>query len=102
MDQTVVLGVAMFTGVVMSLVALILFARSRLVSAGDVRILINDDPSKTVTVPSGGKLLQTLASKGIFLASACGGGGSCAVGSKHVGTIPAIHVANAMKREVRL
>lgn len=78
MDQTVVLGVAMFTGVVMSLVALILFARSRLVSAGDVRILINDDPSKTVTVPSGGKLLQTLASKGIFLASACGGGGSCA------------------------
>ena len=33
---------------------------------------------------------------------ACGGGGSCAVGSKHVGTIPAIHVANAMKREVRL
>jgi Na+-transporting NADH:ubiquinone oxidoreductase subunit F len=78
MDQTVVLGVAMFTGVVMSLVALILFARSRLVSAGDVRILINDDPSKAVTVPSGGKLLQTLASKGIFLASACGGGGSCA------------------------
>jgi len=78
MDQTVVLGVAMFTGVVMSLVALILFARSRLVSAGDVRILINDDPSKAVTVPAGGKLLQTLASKGIFLASACGGGGSCA------------------------
>jgi Na+-transporting NADH:ubiquinone oxidoreductase subunit F len=62
----------------MSLVALILFARSRLVSAGDVRILINDDPSKAVTVPAGGKLLQTLASKGIFLASACGGGGSCA------------------------
>jgi len=78
MDQTIVLGVAMFTGVVMSLVALILFARSRLVSAGDVRILINDDPSKAVTVPAGGKLLQTLASKGIFLASACGGGGSCA------------------------
>lgn len=78
MDQTIVLGVAMFTGVVMSLVALILFARSRLVSAGDVRILVNDDPSKAVTVPAGGKLLQTLASKGIFLASACGGGGSCA------------------------
>ena len=35
-------------------------------------------------------------------ARACGGGGSCAVGSKHVGTIPAIHVANAMTREVRL
>jgi Na+-transporting NADH:ubiquinone oxidoreductase subunit F len=78
MDQTIILGVAMFTGVVMALVAVILFARSRLVSAGDVRILINDDPAKAVTVPAGGKLLQTLASKGIFLASACGGGGSCA------------------------
>ena len=77
MDSTIVVGVTMFTSVVMVMVALILVARSRLVSTGDVRILINDDPDKTVVVPAGGKLLTTLASKGVFLASACGGGGTC-------------------------
>jgi Na+-transporting NADH:ubiquinone oxidoreductase subunit F len=78
LDTTVLLGVVMFTVTVLFLVGVILFARSRLVSTGDVNILINDDPEKTVTVPAGGKLLSTLASKGIFLASACGGGGTCA------------------------
>ena len=78
LDATVILGVIMFTVTVLSLVLVILFARSRLVSTGDVTISINHDPDKAVQVPAGGKLLQTLASKGIFLASACGGGGTCA------------------------
>lgn len=78
LDTTVLLGVVMFTATVLSLVAVILFARSRLVSSGDVTILINDDPDKAIQVPAGGKLLNTLADKGIFLASACGGGGTCA------------------------
>ena len=78
MDSTVILGVVMFTATVLTLVGVILFARARLVSTGDVTIFINDDPDKSVTVPAGGKLLGTLASKGIFLASACGGGGTCA------------------------
>ncbi len=78
LDTTVLLGVVMFTVTVLFLVAVILFARSRLVSSGDVTILINDDPSKAIQVPAGGKLLNTLAEKGIFLASACGGGGTCA------------------------
>jgi Na+-transporting NADH:ubiquinone oxidoreductase subunit F len=77
-DTTILLGVGMFTATVLFLVAVILVARSRLVSSGDVVIDINDDPTKAVTVPAGGKLLGTLASKGIFLASACGGGGTCA------------------------
>jgi Na+-transporting NADH:ubiquinone oxidoreductase subunit F len=76
--NTIISGVVMFTVVVMSLVALILFARSKLVSTGDVTIEINDDPEKAITVPAGGKLLTTLASQGIFLSSACGGGGTCA------------------------
>jgi Na+-transporting NADH:ubiquinone oxidoreductase subunit F len=67
----------MFTVTVLFLVMVILFARSRLVAAGDVTIQINDDPEKVVTVPAGDKLLGTLASKGIFLSSACGGGGTC-------------------------
>mgnify|MGYP001999642342 CR=1 FL=1 len=78
-DTTViVLGVVMFTIIVISLTAVILAARSKLVSSGDVTIEINDDPENTLTTQAGGKLLNTLAANGIFLSSACGGGGSCA------------------------
>lgn len=76
MNTVVILGVTMFTAVVLSLVAIILFARSRLVSSGNVNIEINGE--KTISVPAGDKLLGTLSNNGIFLASACGGGGSCA------------------------
>ena len=75
---TIVGGVALFTVVVMLLVSLILVARARLVSSGEVQIEINGDPDRTLTVPAGGKLLNTLADAGIFLSSACGGGGTCA------------------------
>jgi len=75
---TIVAGALMFTVVVMLLVVLILAARSRLVSTGDVKIEINGDPEKSITVPAGGKLLNTLADAGIYLSSACGGGGTCA------------------------
>ena len=76
--EVIILGVVMFTAVVLALIAVILAARAKMVSSGNVTIEINDDPEKTITVPAGGKLLQTLADKGIFLASACGGGGTCA------------------------
>ncbi|TGD73595.1 NADH:ubiquinone reductase (Na(+)-transporting) subunit F [Mangrovimicrobium sediminis] len=76
MDLTIVFGVVMFTAIVLALVAIILVARSSLVSSGDVNIEINGE--KTITVPAGGKLLQTLSEANIFLASACGGGGTCA------------------------
>ncbi len=73
---TAIGGVAMFTLIIMGLVAIILAARSRLVSSGDVTIHINDNPDNDVVTPAGGKLLQTLAGEGIFLSSACGGGGT--------------------------
>ncbi|WP_066964102.1 NADH:ubiquinone reductase (Na(+)-transporting) subunit F [Microbulbifer sp. Q7] len=76
MNLEIILGVAMFTVIVLALVAVILVARSRLVNTGDVNIVVNGE--KTLTVPAGGKLLQTLAANNLFLASACGGGGSCA------------------------
>ena len=60
----------------LSLVVFILMARARLVSSGDVTININNE--RNITVPAGGKLLQTLAANDIFLSSACGGGGTCA------------------------
>ncbi len=72
----ILLGVTMFTGVVLALVVVILAARSKLVASGDVQILVNDQ--KSLTVPAGGKLLGSLASADIFVSSACGGGGTCA------------------------
>ncbi|WP_086480508.1 NADH:ubiquinone reductase (Na(+)-transporting) subunit F [Oceanospirillum sanctuarii] len=75
-SQLIVLGVVMFTIIVVSLVLVILAARNKLVSSGDVTVTINGE--QKITTPAGGKLLQTLASNGIFLSSACGGGGSCA------------------------
>jgi len=78
LDIQILLGVVMFTVIVIALVAVILVARSKLVASGDVTILINDDPDKAITVPAGGKLLNTLADNGIYLSSACGGGGTCA------------------------
>jgi Na+-transporting NADH:ubiquinone oxidoreductase subunit F len=78
MNIEIILGVSMFTGVIMTLVFVILFARKQLVSTGDVTIEINGDPEKSITTPAGGKLLNTLADAGIFLSSACGGGGTCA------------------------
>ena len=71
------LGIAAFTLIVSFLVAFVMFARSRLIPSRNVNIEINGDPSKTITVPTGDKLLSTLASKNIYLASACGGGGTC-------------------------
>ena len=67
-SQLIVLGVVMFTIIVVSLVLVILAARSKLVSSGDVTVTINGE--QKITTPAGGKLLQTLASNGIFLSSA--------------------------------
>ena len=76
MNMEIYLGVGMFTAIVLSLVAIILIARSKLVSSGDVTIEINGE--RSVTVAAGSKLLNTLSANGIFLSSACGGGGTCA------------------------
>lgn len=78
MDLNIIYGVAMFTVIVLALVLVILAARSKLVSTGDVTIEINEDPEKKVTTAAGGKLLNTLSGAGVFLPSACGGGGTCA------------------------
>ena len=68
----------MFSGVVLMLVGIILVARSRLVATGDVRILINEDEDRSLNIPAGGKLMNVLADSGIYVSSACGGGGTCA------------------------
>jgi Na+-transporting NADH:ubiquinone oxidoreductase subunit F len=71
----VLLGVGLFTAVILVLVFVILVARSRLVATGNVAIVINDE--KEIAVHPGGKLLQALANSDLFVPSACGGGGTC-------------------------
>ena len=72
----ILLGVGMFTGIVLILVLVILAAKAKLVASGNVSITVNDQ--KTIDVPAGGKLLGALSDAGIFVSSACGGGGTCA------------------------
>jgi Na+-transporting NADH:ubiquinone oxidoreductase subunit F len=75
MNQEIILGVGMFTAVVLALVLIILFAKSRLVPSGPVNLNINGE--KDVEVGAGGKLLNVLADQKLFVSSACGGGGTC-------------------------
>ncbi len=70
------LGVGLFTAVVLILVFVILMARSRLVSTGSVKVVVNDE--REIAIPVGSKLLQGLADAELFVPSACGGGGTCA------------------------
>jgi Na+-transporting NADH:ubiquinone oxidoreductase subunit F len=72
----ILLGVAMFSFIVIALVLMILAAQKKLVASGPVKILINQQ--KEIEIPAGGKLLGALADAGIFVSSACGGGGTCA------------------------
>ena len=76
---TVVLGVFMFTSVIVTLVVVLMLARRELVATGVVTITVNDDPDKALTTAAGGTLLGTLSANRIFIPSACGGKGTCGV-----------------------
>ena len=78
MFAQILAGVILFTLIVLSLVVVIMVARFYLVPRGDVSIVINGDSENALSVPTGGKLLGTLAGAKIFLPSACGGQGTCA------------------------
>jgi Na+-transporting NADH:ubiquinone oxidoreductase subunit F len=69
------LGVGLFTGIILLLVLIILFARSRLVASGAVKVLVNEQ--RELAMPAGVKLMNGLADADLFIASACGGGGTC-------------------------
>ena len=75
----VALGVVMFSLVIVALVMVLIVAKSKLVAAADVQIIINDDPEKTLVTQAGSTLLGTLSAQSIFLPSACGGKGTCGV-----------------------
>jgi Na+-transporting NADH:ubiquinone oxidoreductase subunit F len=71
----IILGVVLFTAIVLTLVGVILLARSKLVAQGSVAIVVNEQ--RTLEAPVGGKLIGALADAGLYVSSACGGGGTC-------------------------
>ncbi len=73
----ITLSVVMFLFVMLLLVGILLYARAKLVPSGPVKITINNE--KELNVDSGDTLLNTLSQNKIYLPSACGGGGTCAV-----------------------
>ncbi len=79
MTSIILTAIVAFTVIMLLLVFILLFAQSKLVQSGDVRIIINGDESNPVIVSAGTTLLNTLSGQKIFLPSACGGGGTCAM-----------------------
>ena len=75
----IVTSIVVFSVVVLLLILLLLFAQSKLVQSGPVSLIINGDEQNPVEVSAGSSLLSTLSSQKIFLPSACGGGGTCAM-----------------------
>ena len=73
--QEIFFSIIVFTGILLLLAMLILWVRARLVPQGDITITVNGE--KELKAPAGGRLLGTLADAGIFVPSACGGGGTC-------------------------
>lgn len=73
--QSVLLGVVLFTGIILVLVSVVMLARRVLLPSGFATVTINGQ--QTLQVPQRGKLLLSLAENGIYLPAACGGKGSC-------------------------
>lgn len=82
--MTVLLAVVVFVAVILALSFGLIAARKRLVPQGDVKIVINGDEENPLLVQPGSSLLSALSDKSIFLPSACGGGGTCAMCECHV------------------
>ena len=72
----VVLSVLVFSGIIMFLVSALVVIGRWLIRVEPCRIVVNGSSRKIETC-AGERLLPVLAQNGIFLPSACGGGGSC-------------------------
>ncbi len=75
----ITISTVVFSSVILILVFALLAAEAKLVSHEDCKISINEDDDLSFHTPAGSTLLNTLTAKGIFLPSACGGGGTCAM-----------------------
>ena len=82
--QTILMATFVFTLVILVLSLMLIVARQKLVAQGDVKIIINGNEDAPLFVKQGSSLLSSLADNNIFLPSACGGGGTCAMCECHV------------------
>ena len=73
MGSVIITSIVAFTLIILLLVFILLFAQSKLVASGDVKIIINGDEKNPLVASAGSTLLSTLSGKKIFLPSACGG-----------------------------
>jgi Na+-transporting NADH:ubiquinone oxidoreductase subunit F len=98
-----IIAVGLFTLIVLMMVSVIMLAKAKLLPSGDVKVVVNKE-KELVTQP-GGKLLGSLADQGIFVPSACGGGGTCGQCRVRVldggGDILPTELAHITKRESR-
>ncbi|OAV43080.1 NADH:ubiquinone reductase (Na(+)-transporting) subunit F [Lewinella sp. 4G2] len=81
---TILWAVIIFSAVVLALTAILLYARKQLVPQGEVKIVVNGDSENPLMVQPGSSLLTVLSDKNVFLPSACGGGGTCAMCECHI------------------
>jgi Na+-transporting NADH:ubiquinone oxidoreductase subunit F len=79
MGPVIISAIVAFSIVILLLVLILLYAQSKLVQTGDVTIVINGDEDSSLIASGGSTLLSTLSAQKIFLPSACGGGGTCAM-----------------------
>lgn len=82
--MTILYAVIVFSLVILALSFMLILARKRLVPQGDVKIVVNGDDENPLLVKPGSSLLSALSDKNIFLPSACGGGGTCAMCECHI------------------
>lgn len=73
----IAISILVFFVVILTLVSILLYAKSKLTPSGEVKLTINDE--KELTVQPGSTVLSTLSDNKIYLPSACGGGGTCAM-----------------------
>ena len=81
---TILMAVLVFSLVILALSFMLILARKRLVPQGAVKLIINGDEENPMMVQPGSNLLTALSDKSIFLPSACGGGGTCAMCECHI------------------
>ena len=72
----ILISIVVFFVVILSLVMILLYAKSRLTPSGEVTLTIND--KQEIKTQPGSTVLNTLSNNSIYLPSACGGGGTCA------------------------
>lgn len=102
MITPIIYAVIVFSAVILALSFMLIAARKRLLPQGDVQIQVNGE--KTLTVAPGSTLLNALSDENIFLPSACGGGGTCAMCECHIdkggGDVLATELNHLSRKEV--